>query len=186
MKESKNVCVATCSAVTRCRSRQPDRKNEAWDGSHEVTFSVTFPSPTADDCDFTATIQCSSHGYRYAECIVPGGYDFAIITVINRLSRSSCTLGSSYGYRNGRLWVDRGCRAVFSVCQCRKLVSMNCDSLGYTFKSCPVPGAADVTKIALKSKGSRSPCMLNTSFGRDSKSIWVDRGCRATFDVCYE
>ncbi|XP_052781849.1 lectin ADEL-like [Mya arenaria] len=140
----------------------------------------------AESCDITNTIRCSSHGYKYAECIVPGGYGNAIITVINKLSRSSCTLGRSYGYRNGKLWVDRGCRAVFSVCLCRNFVSMNCDSWSYKFKSCPVSGASRVSKVALKSKRSRSPCTLGRSFGSDSNSIWVDRGCRATFDVCYK
>ncbi|XP_052781848.1 uncharacterized protein LOC128218269 [Mya arenaria] len=34
----------------------------------------------AESCDITRTIRCSCHGYKYAECFVPGGYGNAIIT----------------------------------------------------------------------------------------------------------
>ena len=67
--------------------------------------------------------------------------------------------------------------------ECR---SLDCSSSNYKFASCALPGAAVITHIAVTRKYSRSPCHDGYSYGPGSGSIWVNRGCRARFNVCYE
>jgi hypothetical protein len=61
----------------------------------------------------TQTITCSSNNYRYNECYV-GGY-IRNAGLQNRISRSDCQYGYSWGFYNDRIWVDHGCRATFWV-----------------------------------------------------------------------
>jgi hypothetical protein len=43
---------------------------------------------------------------------------------------------------------------------------------------------SDVTVLEQKSP-SESQCVENKSFGVNTLDIWVDKGCRADFTVCY-
>jgi len=111
-------------------------------------------------------------------------FSHVIVTlqVIRQHSRSACTLNRSYGYANGQIWVNNGCRATFEVCSCDIYREMDCDSWGYRFQSCPVPGI--VTYVQLKEKRSSSDCIKDQSYGSSQSSIWVDNGCRGRFHVC--
>ncbi|XP_023931597.1 lectin ADEL, partial [Lingula anatina] len=59
---------------------------------------------------------CSSHNYKYFECPVDG-----VITSINvakKHSRSSCDYNKSFGFLGNKIWVNKGCRATFTVQYC--------------------------------------------------------------------
>ena len=63
--------------------------------------------------------RCESNGYSLATCeINPVKDDFKILSMVvkRRLSRSMCTHAVSYGFYTKAIWVNRGCRADFSVC----------------------------------------------------------------------
>ncbi|XP_052283242.1 lectin ADEL-like [Dreissena polymorpha] len=136
-------------------------------------------------CDVQATIDCSSNSFRYATCAVPGGLAVGIVTVIQKHSRSACTLGISFGYSAGSVWVNQGCRATFNVCSCRNYQSIDCDSWDFAHQVCGVPGAAAVTYVRLAQQRSNSACILNSSYGIDGANIYAKSGCRGRFDVCY-
>jgi len=103
--------------------------------------------------------------------------------VIRQHSRSACTLNRSYGYANGQIWVNNGCRATFEVCSCANLKEVDCDSSSFRFQSCSVPGI--VTYVQLKEKRSSSACTKDLTYGISQASIWVDNGCRGRFYVCH-
>ena len=67
-----------------------------------------------------------------------------------------------------------------------KCSSLDCSSSHYRFASCALPGAEIITRITVARKYSKSPCNYGHSYGPGSGSIWVNRGCRARFNVCYE
>ncbi len=56
---------------------------------------------------------CESREGRYNFCAGIGGY--GQVQIRRQLSSSRCLQNSSWGYRNGGIWVDRGCRAEFVV-----------------------------------------------------------------------
>ncbi|MEK2688432.1 DUF3011 domain-containing protein [Bdellovibrio sp. GT3] len=59
---------------------------------------------------------------------------------------------------------------------------MDCDSEDNKYNECWVNGRG-VRSIRLYSKNSRSECVANKSFGFKGSVIWVDKGCRATFEI---
>lgn len=55
---------------------------------------------------------CDSINGRYQHCPIRGLRDVQLVRV---LSRSRCDFGHSWGFDRHGIWVDRGCRAEFSV-----------------------------------------------------------------------
>ncbi len=61
----------------------------------------------------TRILRCESRDGRYNFC---SGYGYVRSAQVRRqLSDNSCRLNRSWGYRNGGIWVDDGCRAEFLV-----------------------------------------------------------------------
>lgn len=58
-------------------------------------------------------VTCESRDRRYNQCNVGGRR--ARVELYRQLSDSPCRYGSSWGRNRGGVWVDRGCRAQFSV-----------------------------------------------------------------------
>lgn len=130
------------------------------------------------------TITCSSNSYRYAECGVGGRIVDA--WVVRQISKSSCREGRSWGYRGKTLWVDKGCRATFRVVVRRRggggrTSYINCSSNSYRYNTCSAPGR--IMNAYVETKHSRSACIEGHSWGYSGSTIWVDKGCRATFAV---
>lgn len=58
-------------------------------------------------------IRCESRDGRQSFCRVPGGLREA--QIVRRLSDTRCQQGYNWGVQRDGIWVDRGCRAEFSV-----------------------------------------------------------------------
>lgn len=58
-------------------------------------------------------IRCESRDGRQNFCRVPGGLRDA--QIVRRLSDTRCQQGYNWGFQRDGIWVDRGCRAEFSV-----------------------------------------------------------------------
>ena len=58
---------------------------------------------------------------------------------------------------------------------------INCSSVGFKYSSCPTNGY--VSRVILRQQLSKSACTYGQSWGFDSQTIWVDRGCRGTFET---
>ena len=138
-------------------------------------------------------INCSSEdGHRkYCPVETRGG-----VQMIKQRSGSACIQGQTWGYDGGGIWVDRGCRADFSVGNGgygrggygdggndgygggSQLV--NCSSEDGHRRVCPIRPNSRVT---LAKQRSGSSCVQGRTWGYDNTQIWVDRGCRADFNV---
>ena len=60
-----------------------------------------------------------SYGFAYSEKEMSG---VTSMTVRNKVSSSSCDLGKSFGFDDGKIWVHHGCRADFDVELCAGLL----------------------------------------------------------------
>lgn len=60
---------------------------------------------------FQAELRCSSNGNRYQRC--PADTQGRVI-LVRQVSQSACTQGSSWGFDNGGIWVNRGCQGYFA------------------------------------------------------------------------
>jgi hypothetical protein len=58
------------------------------------------------------TVRCESQDNRQRRCNVRVTRS---VTLIRKLSDSACVQGRTWGWDGGGIWVDRGCRAEFSV-----------------------------------------------------------------------
>ena len=159
-----------------------------------LSFAVILPA-SAD----SMKVRCDSNDGHYRECSV-GFAD--TVTVARQWSKTKCVRGENWGYRDGVIWVDEGCRADFNVVP---------SSIGMTSGSGRMRAAdrarmATTTKILCESvDGSRRHCMADTSggvrltkrlsksgcdfksdWGFDRNGVWVAHGCRAEFEVTSE
>ncbi|XP_013383892.1 lectin ADEL-like [Lingula anatina] len=64
----------------------------------------------------TTSATCSSHGYTYATCPISGVVTSMYVTT--KHSVSSCEYNKSFGFLGNNIWVDKGCRATFTVHYC--------------------------------------------------------------------
>ena len=145
------------------------------------------------------TVNCSSEdGHRkYCPYDTRGG-----VRLINQRSGSPCTQGSTWGYDRGGIWVDRGCRADFQLGgggyggggygggnhgghggygggnDADQFISCSSDDMHRHY--CPVDARGGVRLVKQRSDAA---CRQGYSWGYDRRGIWVDRGCRADFQV---
>ena len=133
----------------------------------------------------TQTISCNSNDMGRNSCAVDtrGG-----VRLVAQHSDSPCTEGSTWGYDNHGIWVDRGCRADFAVGGNRdygysgngQTQTITCNSNDMNRNFCPADTRGGVR---LAAQHSDSPCTEGSTWGYDNQGIWVDRGCRADFTV---
>ena len=139
------------------------------------------------------TIYCASDDGRrnYCEADVRGGVQLA-----RQRSDSPCVFGQTWGYGERGIWVDRGCRAEFSIGNAGnpgpgrpgyggdsgQAGSIYCasDDGGRNYCQADVRGGVQLTR-----QRSGSPCIFGQTWGYERRGIWVDRGCRAEFSVGY-
>lgn len=130
------------------------------------------------------TVTCSSDDMGRHTCPANtlGG-----VRLSRQISGSPCTQGVTWGFDNNGIWVDKGCRAEFEVSAAAATTTagaqsqtVTCASDDMKRHSCP----ADVRGGARLSRQiSGSPCTQGATWGYDSNGIWVDKGCRAEFQV---
>ena len=126
-------------------------------------------------------IYCASDDMRRNWCPVDtrGG-----VRLARQRSQSACVWGSTWGYDKKGVWVDRGCRADFEIGQAgwqpdqKQTVYCASDDMRRNF--CKANTGQGVRIIRQRSE---SDCIYNRTWGYDRNGIWVDRGCRADFEI---
>jgi Protein of unknown function (DUF3011) len=126
-------------------------------------------------------IYCASDDGRRNWCPVDtrGG-----LRLVRQRSGSPCIYGSTWGSDRKGVWVDRGCRADFEVGQVgwqpdqKQVVYCASDNGGRNF--CNANTSQGVRIIRQRSD---ADCIYNRTWGYDRSRIWVDRGCRADFEI---
>lgn len=83
-------------------------------GNFKVARVVLFVSQTrGGGRGERVLLKCESTSYRYKECYVGG--DILDVRLVDQLSNTDCDEDYNWGYDEDYIWVDEGCRAVFSV-----------------------------------------------------------------------
>ena len=150
--------------------------------SSGTTAAGAMPSP------YSYRFYCASDDYYRHFCSIdtPGH-----VQIVRQRSESPCIYGRTWGVTGGGIWVDRGCRADFVVSRLepydnddyssyRRSRVLYCASDDFDFRGCP---ADTYTGVRLLRQRSDSPCVFGQTWGYDERGIWVDRGCRADFEV---
>jgi hypothetical protein len=140
---------------------------------------ISLMAPAAMAFEF----RCESENNRRHVC----GFDgWGHVSLARQLSRNACIEGRTWG-REGRnaVWVSNGCRADFFVAReererehRRRTVVCESDRDDRSFCE------ADTTHgVTLSRQLGRRDCVLNRTWGYNSRGIWVSHGCRAEFTV---
>ncbi|MEA2329259.1 MAG: hypothetical protein QOE68_4218 [Thermoanaerobaculia bacterium] len=141
---------------------------------------------------FAETIRCESdRGHRH-ECSFDG---WGRVELQRQISRTDCIEGRTWG-TEGRhtVWVSDGCRADFFIRRNhdndrdredrhehdRRSRTIICESDYNSRHRCEVETQYGVR---LTRQISRTACILNRTWGYDSRGIWVKDGCRAEFTL---
>jgi Protein of unknown function (DUF3011) len=146
------------------------------------------PTPAAAFQPGGPRITCSSNDGRRNWCDIDGRRD---VRMARQISGSACIRDQTWGVDRRGLWVDRGCRAEFFVSgrppgpppgppPPPRGQIVNCSSNNGRRNWCDIGGRRDV-RMARQISG--SACVQNDTWGVDRRGLWVDRGCRADFNV---
>ena len=135
-------------------------------------------------------IACSSNsGDRvYCEADTRAG-----VMLVRQISGSPCREGETWGFDRRGIWVDRGCRAEFSLGGRPggpefgggggggggRTLTCSSDNGGRVLCEADVRGRG----VEMVRQISGSPCREGETWGYDARGIWVDRGCRAEFAI---
>jgi len=112
------------------------------------------------------------------------------VELVRQFSKRACIRGQSWGWDDRGVWVSGGCRAEFRMMsggwngggQDPRAQIVRCESNDGRQRMCPVSTRGGVRMVRQLSK---APCIEGQSWGRNRDGIWVQRGCRADFEVGY-
>lgn len=136
------------------------------------------PSPGAAQAFVSPQlVTCESTRNQRHECPVPPE---AEVRLVRRLDSAACVPGRTWGREGAILWVDQGCRGVFSVAQPSTRTIVTCGSTETGRQACPTLPDAEV--VLLRQVG-EAACVRGRTWGYEGGSIWTDGGCRAEFEV---
>ena len=137
-----------------------------------------------DDQPYTMRVYCASDDMHRHACHTDtrGG-----VHLVKQRSGSECIQDRSWGFDRRGIWVDHGCRADFEVAvggarsgRGTPATPVYCASDDMHQHTCP----ADTRRgVRLVKQRSGSQCIEGRTWGYDEKGIWVDRGCRADFEI---
>jgi hypothetical protein len=196
----RNYCAADVSRgvqLVRQRSDAPCVFNQTWGYAHgrgiwvdrgcRADFQLGGSGWGGWDNGYN--IYCASDDGRRNVCPTDtrGG-----VQLVRQRSDAPCDFGRSWGYSSRGIWVDRGCRADFQIGGGgggngggwqpggggAQVVSCSSDDMGR--HNCPANTRGGVRLVRQRSD---ADCIYNRTWGYDRRGIWVDRGCRADFEV---
>jgi hypothetical protein len=140
-------------------------------------------------CSAQNQITCASNdgGRQYCPADTRGG-----VTMVRQNSQSPCVQNQTWGYDGRNVWVDRGCRATFQLGYAGPGgpggpgpspggYQVTCESTNGKRRYCQINDPR--SQVDLVQQLSGSPCTRGVTWGNDGLGIWVDRGCRARFNV---
>jgi peptide methionine sulfoxide reductase MsrB len=109
--------------------------------------------------------------------------------LVRQRSQAPCKQGESWGYDEEGIWVDKGCGGEFTLGRAedggdargeRGGGSITCASDDGRRKVCPADTSNGVQLVRQRSD---AKCKEGSSWGHDTRGIWVDKGCDADFVV---
>jgi hypothetical protein len=163
--------------------------------SGEAGTSEELTSESNDALDLrggstTARVSCASVFFQRRECGVDtGGGRVTRVRLLEDHSSPAPFIcernNDNYGFGADHIWVDHGCAGDFEVTiemPSMQRERLRCASNGGGYNVCDSQ-LRDIRRIRLVRQESGAPCEEGRSFGHYDDAVWVDRGCRGTFEV---
>jgi len=134
-------------------------------------------------------LTCASTSYKYNYCSANTQGRVVLLREVS--SGNLCRQGRGWGYDNGGIWVDKGCRGEFSFGRddggwsggggnnWDRPGTLTCASISYRYQYCNANTQDRVSLVRELSTGNL--CRQGSGWGYDGGGVWVDRGCRGEF-----
>jgi hypothetical protein len=127
-------------------------------------------------------VRCESRGGRWNQCPAETATG---LEMVRQLSKNPCIRGQNWGWDKSGVWVSGGCRGEFRALGTReerqaRIRVVRCESQDSRPQQCQVDTGGIVK---LRRQLSKAPCIEGRSWGYDRGGIWVERGCRADFEI---
>jgi hypothetical protein len=109
--------------------------------------------------------------------------------LVRQRSQAPCKEGESWGYDEEGIWVDKRCGGEFTLGRGENSGDADGEGGGATItcasdegrrKVCPADTSNGVQLVRQRSD---AKCKEGSSWGHDTRGIWVDKGCEADFVV---
>jgi hypothetical protein len=106
------------------------------------------------------------------------------VRIVRQKSDADCIYSQTWGYDPRGIWVDRGCRADFETGDsgwqppAESIVNCSSDDMGRHHCSADTRAGVHIVR-----QRSEADCVYGRTWGYDREGIWVDRGCRADFEI---
>lgn len=136
---------------------------------------------------YARPVVCESQNNGRTNCNADTSYG---VLLTRQISKSSCNLGSDWGYDHNGIWVTNGCRAEFTVGGYRggtNVPSSMASSTRPAVTCASEDGQRNYCRantsfgVTLRRQLSNATCERGRSWGYDENGIWVDQGCRGEF-----
>jgi hypothetical protein len=162
-----------------------------------LSFSSVIAQPVAKQTTY-ALIVCESPNGQQSFCRADTQRG---VQLVREISRNRCFEGRTFGYEEDGIWISGGCAAEFEIGRGGATVSgpgygpgsgqgqggpgyqdqvVTCESRDGRRAYCEFDTRGGV---ALVRQTSRSECIEGQTWGYDQRGVWVDRGCRAEFEL---
>ena len=129
-------------------------------------------------------IPCSSDDGEKHYCTADTRYGARLV---RQRSQAPCKQDESWGYDEEGIWVDKGCGGEFTLGRNEDGGGargdggvITCASDDGRRKVCPADTSNGVQLVRQRSD---AKCKEGSSWGHDTRGIWVDKGCEADFVV---
>ena len=156
-----------------------------WIAAAEVISRLAAPAGAAGTRATTFTVPPITVRRQVCPTDTRGG-----VQIVSPVQRLALRFRPHMGLRSRGIWVDRGCRADFrwwgggggggagnqAAAECRSSLALR------TTWAPHVPGQYR-GGVRLIRQRSDADCIYSRTWGYDRSRIWVDRGCRADFEV---
>ncbi len=133
-----------------------------------------------------ASVTCESMDNRYKSCRANTN---GSVRLERQVSQTPCIYGRTWGFDYNNVWVDRGCRGVFTMGGSgsgwnsgNNGQRVTCSSEDRKYQLCRVQTRGDVRLVR---QLSQDACVAGRTWGFQSDGIWVVGGCRAEFEIGY-
>jgi len=164
--------------------------------SRSFLLTAALATLLAGTASAQSTLRCESSNDSRHECRFEGR---GTVQLAHQLSAKDCVKGRTWGVDGNTIWVDRGCRADFTLAASdrnhdgrpwhdgdqrqgsNRTIAVVCESRDGRRHRCAADTLGQITLS--RQFTSENKCVEGRTWGYDSDGIWVDRGCRAEFSI---
>lgn len=102
------------AAIASRHDHDHDNRDRGGNYGYDYGYNHNYqPNAYHSGFDSSDHVTCESRDNRYTRC--PANLRHAEVDIERQLSNTYCRLGQNWGWDAGGIWVNDGCRAVFSI-----------------------------------------------------------------------